>query len=81
MTTAPDLTGRRLAWGEGVKILRTLHKLTQAQLAEQAGTTQATISRIERGSRQIPDSTRLRIAAALNVHPYQLFPYEDEAQS
>lgn len=66
-------------WGLGVKLLREIHSLTQEQLAQRAGTKQATISRIETGSRQVSDALRVRIARALNVNPYDLFPYEDDS--
>lgn len=62
-------------WGEGVRTLRGIKGLTQVQLAEQAGTSQAHISRIENGSREVGDRYRVSIAAALDVDPQTLFPY------
>lgn len=64
-------------WGEGVKWLRSGYDMTQAELAELAGTTQATISRIERGSQEISDALRVRIARALKVDAQVLFPYRE----
>lgn len=64
-------------WGEGVRALRGLLELTQEQLAERAGTTQATISRLERGSTEISDALRVRIARALHTDPHALFPYRE----
>lgn len=66
-----------LVWGPGVKMLRSLKNITQAQLAAQAGTTQSRISEIENGSRAVADILRVRIARALEVDPYDLFPYVD----
>lgn len=63
-------------WGERVRYERTHLGWSQAQLAETAGVTQATISRLERGARNLPDDARLRIALALRVNPYEVFPYE-----
>lgn len=77
----PSKTDTSLTWGAGVKALRGLHNITQVQLAEQADTSQVTISRIELGARQISDSLRLRIARALNTDPYALFPYLDDEQA
>lgn len=77
----PSQTDTSLTWGAGVRALRSLHDITQVQLAEMAGTTQVSISRIELGSRQVSDSLRLRIARALKANPYDLFPYVDEAES
>lgn len=75
-------TGDRPTWGQGVRFLRSLHNLTQEQLAQEAGTTQVTISDIENGKRRaISDSLRVRIARALHADPYDLFPYVDEAAS
>ena len=65
-------------WGEGVKVLRGIYGYTQEQLAEQAGTTQVTISELERGKRSISDSLRLRIARVLHVDAHRLFPYRED---
>lgn len=62
-------------WGTGVRALRALRDMTQVQLAEEAGVPQSTISRIENGSRQVSDQTRIKIAEALGVDPAKLFPY------
>lgn len=64
-------------WGEGVRALRGLHRLTQIELAEAAGTTQATISRLENGAQDISDALRVRIARALQTDPHALFPYRE----
>lgn len=73
-------TTTRIAWGEGVRILRKIHNLTQTDLAAKVGTTQAKISDLERGSRTLPDRYRVRIAAAFKVLPHELFPYEDDGR-
>lgn len=65
-------------WGEGIRVLRSLHNLTQEELAAEAGTTQSTISDLENDRRrQVSDSLRLRIARVLHADPYDLFPYLD----
>lgn len=66
-------------WGQGVRALRSLHGITQEQLAERAGTTQTAISDLENGKRRrISDSLRIRIARELHADPYDLFPYLDD---
>lgn len=58
-------------------MLREIRGLSQTDLARQVGCSQATISRIEKGqSRQLSDTTRLRIARVLNADPHRLFPYQ-----
>lgn len=69
----------RPVWGEGVRALRGLHRLTQEQLAEAAGTTQTTISRLEKGTQDISDALRVRIARVLQTDPHALFPYREGA--
>lgn len=77
MTPPPD--HNRPIWGDGVRALRGLHGLTQEQLAEAAGTTQTTISRLENGSHEISDALRVRIARVLETDPHALFPYREGA--
>jgi transcriptional regulator with XRE-family HTH domain len=74
-----DDQDRAWTWGEGVRMLRNIRNLSQVQLAEMAGVTQPSISRIESGSRQVSDAARVRIARALGVDPHVLFPYIDDA--
>lgn len=76
----PSLSETRPVWGDGVRTLRGIRGLTQAELATQALTNQVTISDIENGHRRnIRDALRVRIAHALEVDPYELFPYVDDA--
>ena len=70
----------RPTWGEGVRTLRDIKKLTQTELAARARVGQATISRIENGSYRVSDAARIRIARALDVLPYELFPYIEDEQ-
>lgn len=74
-------TSGRPSWGEGVKTLRGIKDLSQVELAARAEVGQATISRIENGSRQISDAARVRIARALDVLPHELFPYLEDEQA
>jgi transcriptional regulator with XRE-family HTH domain len=53
--------------------IRKARHLTQTQLAEAVGANQATISKIEKGSGNPTLDMIQRIAAALKVHPSQLF--------
>lgn len=55
-----------------IRELRAARNLTMAQLAELADTSEQTISRIERGIRQLTDNWIRRIANALDVHPFEL---------
>lgn len=70
----------RPSWAEGVKTNRKTKDLSQVELAARAQVSQATISRIENGSRQISDAARVRIARALDVLPHELFPYIEDEQ-
>lgn len=71
----------RSSWGAGVRELRGIKGWSQIELAEAAGVTQPTISRIEGGSRRISDTYRVRIAQALEVEPHELFPYLADEQA
>lgn len=77
MSRAPEYD--HPVWGDGMRALRGLYGLTQTDLATAAGTTQATISRIENGSHQISDALRIRLARALKTDPHALFPYREGA--
>lgn len=71
----------RPIWGEGVRVLRGLKNLSQSELAARAQVGQASISRIENGSRMVSEAARIRIARALDVLPGELFPaYIDDEQ-
>lgn len=73
----PVISEARPIWGDGVRTIRGVRGLTQTELATLANTTQARISEIENGRRGIADDLRVRIARALEVDPYELFPYPD----
>lgn len=77
-STPPELT-----WGAGIRQMREIQKpkMTQVELAEKAGTTQVTISRIELGARQVSDALRVRIARALDCNPHDLFPYVEDVSA
>ena len=61
---------------EKLRRLRREAALSQAELAERAGTTQETISRLERGHHAARGSTLRRLAAALGVEPKELMKEE-----
>ncbi len=58
--------------GKSLKMQRTLKALTQAQLAEQAGVTTATVARIERDEIEPRMTTLRKLADALGVEPAEL---------
>jgi len=58
--------------GQKIRALRREHNLSQAELAVQAGSTQATISELERDLRRVQYRTTRRIAGALGVNPKDL---------
>lgn len=57
--------------------IRERKRLTQSQLAEMVGANQATISKIEAGSGNPTVAMLNRIAAALEVHPSDLFSRDE----
>ena len=58
--------------GEQLKKLRTLRALTQAEVAERAGVTTATVARVERNEIEPRMTTLRKLAAALEVDPAEL---------
>ena len=65
--------------GERLKRLRTLNALTQAQLAERAGVTTATVARAERDEIEPHMPTVRKLSDALGVHPRELIEGSDDA--
>jgi putative transcriptional regulator len=60
-----------------LKAARTAAGLTQAQLAQQSGLHQQTISHIECGRIRVPSWTAVcRLSQALGAEPRELFPVE-----
>lgn len=67
--------------GSHVQVWRKLRGLTQAQLAERAGVSRRTVSRMERGDGEVRIEIFLRIAHALGVLdsiPPAFDPYESD---
>jgi transcriptional regulator with XRE-family HTH domain len=58
--------------GERLKRQRTRRALTQAELAEHAGVTTATVARIERDEIEPRMTTLRKLAEALGVNPAEL---------
>ena len=56
-----------LALGRALRDARRRRRLTQQQLADLAGVTQATVSNVERGVSRVSLTTLLRILAALKL--------------
>ena len=62
-------------WARRVRARRAELLISQKRLAELAGCTQATISRVEGGLQGPTDGLKWRLATALSVGIDQLFPY------
>ncbi len=58
-----------LSIGEGLRVLRELQEMTQAQLAAMTGIPQAAISAIENGRLSLGLDRAKKLALALKVHP------------
>jgi transcriptional regulator with XRE-family HTH domain len=58
---------RRRQTGERLRYWRTRRQCSQAEVARAAGITQASLSNYETGKRELPMSTALSIASALDV--------------
>jgi transcriptional regulator with XRE-family HTH domain len=65
----PTMDSMTMAPGEMLATLRQLQELTQSELAEKTGMTQANISSMESGRQQIGRDRALALAKALKVHP------------
>ena len=70
-------------WGANVRDWRTYRALTQRELAGRVSDLTGrnfgpdAISEIENGRRRPTDPVRIAIAAALDAHPFVLFPYPE----
>jgi len=60
---------------------RNLAFLTQRELAEKAGMTQATIARLETGQTKARPTTTRRLAQALGIEPKELIATKAEGES
>lgn len=63
---------------EKLKAARERRFLTQQQLADQAGTSKANISRLESGEQNARMTTIVRLAGALNIEPEELVEWGAE---
>jgi len=66
----------KLKFGQRLKCLRKLSKITQEQLAEQTGLTIETISNIERGVHAPRFDNLEKIAEAIDVEVKDLFCFD-----
>ena len=79
LDTSPAETLVQLTPGQMLRITREFAELSQDELAEMAGLTQATISSIESGRVTLGLERAKRLAQAMHVHPASLlFPYSGE---
>lgn len=69
------------AWGKAIEIARVKAGLTQIELARVVRSSQAAISRIERGVQEPSLELRLAIAEALDTPHDDLFPVSAGAAS
>ena len=60
-------------WGAAVQRARKNLGMSQAELAENVGLTQQTISKVELGTVVPSDRTKVRLAHAIGMHPGHLF--------
>lgn len=52
--------------------------LSQAQLADKVGCSQTQIDRLEKGTRDLSDHWKRRLATAMGVAPWDLLPVDDQ---
>ena len=67
--------------GENIRKIRKQQGLSMAELGERIGITAAALSRYELGQRKIGIGTLRRIAQALNVNPFELYPEDERANA
>jgi|GEM_PF-1313520 len=72
---------RAVTLGTVVELLRQSKGWSQSELAERAGTTQATISRIEKGTNEPSPQVGRRIAEALDLRPSKLERIVENAEA
>lgn len=68
----------KILFGKRIKYYRDLKNYTQEHLAELVNIEQASLSNIERGKVYPTQITLYRLAAVLNVKPYQFFTASPE---
>ena len=61
-----------------IKTIRLLLGLTQTEVAKKAGISQACLSNVERGNREVTVSTLCRISEAMGVPAAELLPDQKE---
>lgn len=83
------MLGSRCGFGGGISVrmsgellreLRVQRFMTQQELADAAGTTEATVNRLEKDLQTARISTVRKLAAALDVTPDRLMAKEKRAQ-
>ncbi len=67
--------------GQRLRELRQRSLLTQAELAARAGTTEATVNRLELGLQQARISTIRKLTSALGVNAEDLIEWETEPET
>ena len=67
--------------GRRIRYLRNLQLLTQEQLGRQAGLSYKYLGAIERGEKNAPVETLIKIAAALKVEIHELFIFDHETEN
>lgn len=70
MTTIVDTS----TWGPAVRDARIAGGLTAHELGERADCSHGVLVDLERGNYAPSDALKVRLAAALDAHPHELFP-------
>lgn len=76
----PTQSSTRKVYLHPLRLAREYREWSQRTLANEAGFTQAQISRLESGFREPRISTVRRLARALEVHPDAIFPEDAGAE-
>ena len=79
MTDAPTVLTLAERHGQLVTAARNALEISQQTLAAEAGCSQQTISRIEKGEQATSDRLKVSIARALQKKPSEVFPMDEEA--
>lgn len=66
--------------GRRIRHLRNVQQMTQEQLGQKAGLSYKYLGAIERGEKNAPIETLIKIAAALKVELHELFIFDHETE-
>jgi transcriptional regulator with XRE-family HTH domain len=66
--------------GRRIRHLRNVQQMTQEQLGQKAGLSYKYLGAIERGEKNAPIETLIKLAAALKVELHELFMFDHETE-